>query len=89
MNIVTDNIQSVTIGYRREDGDIEVLATLNNTGEQLSQKKFEAVIKRVVHAYLSEEVGDWENEPHVSVWAREDVPDLLEYDEAQFVEVVL
>lgn len=36
--------QHATIGFYRADGDIEVLATLNNSGAHLSDSEFDRIV---------------------------------------------
>ncbi len=61
-----------TIGFRRGDGDIEVLATLNNSGEHMTEEEFETVtiaVRAVIETYTG--LDD------VAVFERQDVPDIV------------
>lgn len=41
-------MQTYSIGFTRSDGDFELLATLNNTGEHLSNDDFETLKNHII-----------------------------------------
>lgn len=67
-------MKTYTIGYIREDGDLAILATLNNNDEHLSDDAFKGLayhIKRQLACYLSEDV---------LILEREDSPDYADLE---------
>lgn len=71
-------MKHITIGYIRDDGDVAVLATLNNNDEHLSNDEFEELIANTV-AYYTNIIDE-----DVRAWERQDAPDYLDYDSATF-----
>lgn len=68
-------MRTVTIGFLRDDGDIQVLATLHNNDELLPEEIFAAVTDGLVRKfsrYITEEI---------SVFEREDAPDYITLEE--------
>lgn len=68
-------MKTVTIGYKRDDGDLHVLATLNNNEEMLSTLQFMDLINHVMNVF-SAQTGEY-----IEVFEREDVPDYIQIDE--------
>ena len=70
---------SITIGYQRQsDGDIAVLATLNNNDELLDDEAFAALVASTCatfHTHIGEDVRAWE---------RQDAPDYLDADDSDY-----
>lgn len=64
-------IKTVTIGFIREDGDIQVLATLNNNDELLSEKECKELIDRT-WLYFDEVLDE-----NIIVFWRQDTPDYV------------
>ena len=64
-------MNTVTIGYAREDGDFAVLATLNNNDGLLTEQAFEAMVS-VVCAALQLLA-----ETEITVLERQDTPDYI------------
>lgn len=74
--------QTVSIGFIRDDGDLQVLATVNNNDELLTQEQFILLVEMQVVFYLSfvdKEIG---------AWIRQDAPDYVSED-SPFVEFKL
>ena len=67
-------LNTVTIGIQRLDGDIAVLATLNNNDEHMTPGEFQALVYRLA-SMLQSKVHP---ELCVEVFEREDVPDYVE-----------
>lgn len=65
-----------SIGFFRGDGDFELLATLNNGGEQYSPEVFEEIVQRTV-----ETISDASNVDDIVALHREDAPDVITMDE--------
>jgi hypothetical protein len=66
----------VTIGFTREDGDFEVLATLNNGSETIPQPVFNALITHLTQIFRNEyEDGT------IHPLYRQDAPDVVQLDE--------
>lgn len=68
-------MNTVSIGYVREDGDLQLLATLNNVDENLTQDQFSNLVERVIDHYRKCGLND------VEVYERADVPDYVELEE--------
>lgn len=69
-------MQTVTIGFTREDGDIAVLATFNNNDLNFTPDKFRAV----VHATLG--LMQALTEAQLQIYERQDSPDYVTPEEA-------
>jgi hypothetical protein len=66
----------VTIGYQRQsDGDIAVLATLNNGDDFVDDATFEKTVLTLVTLF-AESTGE-----DVRAWERQDTPDYLDKDD--------
>lgn len=72
-------IETVSIGFHREDGDFQIMATLNNKDGLVSATYFERLCRR-----LAEDLGDdlhgGSGEPLV-ILEREDAPDYVDSQE--------
>lgn len=67
--------QTVSIGFVRDDGDLQILSTANNNDKLLSQEEFMLFIEMQVlfyQAYLDKRIYAWE---------RQDAPDYVSEDE--------
>lgn len=65
----------VSIGYEREDGELAVLATLNNRDEHMSAEDFDRIVAAlVVQLQQSTDIA-------VAVYDRQDAPDYVSIDE--------
>jgi len=64
---------SYSIGYRREDGDFAILATLNNNSESLNCDDFEA-IKDLIFTKFYNRIDSH----FVEVIERQDAPDYVD-----------
>ncbi len=69
-------MKKVSIGYKREDGDFAIVATLNNVDDHWNPYQFEWLINEIV--YNCKNFGGIED---IEVLEREDVPDYVEWDE--------
>jgi hypothetical protein len=65
-------MKTVSIGFFREDGDLALVATLNNLDEHMSNDEFKTLVKAVA-AYI--ELMSKRND--VVVLEREDAPDYV------------
>jgi len=65
---------AVSIGIMRDDGDFEILATLNNHNEQLSAENFNNLIG-YLRNYYNEKITDC-----VQVLERQDAPAIINTD---------
>lgn len=65
-------MKTVSIGFFREDGDLALVATLNNLDEHMSDDEFKTLVKAVA-AYI--EAMSKRND--VVVLEREDAPDYV------------
>jgi hypothetical protein len=68
-------MKTVSIGFHREDGDLALVATLNNLDEHMSDDEFKTLVKAVA-AYI--ELMSKRND--VVVLEREDAPDYVTID---------
>ena len=64
-------MKTVSIGFTRDDGDFELLATLNNSGDVMPDEVF----KRIV-ATLRDSL-DQATETYIEVKERADAPDVV------------
>ncbi len=60
-----------SIVYRRDDGDLDLIATLNNSGEHLTEQAFRR-LHHIVLGFIAEQTGE-----AVEVLSRQDAPDVL------------
>jgi hypothetical protein len=65
-------MKTVSIGIKRDDGDLSILATFNNNDEYLSDKHFDCLINDVL-SYMNEKITDV-----VQAIERQDAPDYVE-----------
>jgi len=65
--------ETYSIGIERDDGDFEILATLNNTGGHMSRAQFEA-LKEALIVRLYENLG---TDEVILCLARTDAPDFV------------
>lgn len=64
--------KTLTVGFFREDGDFEVVATFNNSGQHLSNEHFVRFVNEFVDTY------DGHSSTHaLEVFVREDAPDVI------------
>lgn len=68
-------MQTVSIGFDREDGDFQILATLNNNDELISPYMFEAMAC-YINAMISHRA-----EKDCRIIERQDTPDYITLDE--------
>ena len=66
-------METVSIGFEREDGDFEILSTLNNNGEHMSSSDFQEVTQSVI-LMLREKCQD----DSMIALIRQDCPDIVE-----------
>jgi len=59
-----------SIGFVREDGDFELLATLNNSAGHLPTEVFDGLVEKTVGLFRSEGI-------EVEALEREDAPDVV------------
>mgnify|MGYP003346698151 CR=1 FL=1 len=64
-------MQSATIGFTRDDGDFEILATLNNTAQHYAPEIFAVIVKDTAEA-LMRAMGH-----QIDILEREDAPDVI------------
>lgn len=68
-------MQTYSIGFTRADGDFELLATLNNTGEHLSNDDFEA-LKNHIKDFI-----EVKGELSIEALHRQDAYDIVQIEE--------
>jgi hypothetical protein len=71
-NLKEKQMKTVSIGIMREDGDLGLLATLNNLDEHMSDVEFDVLVYGV-RAYM-----EAMSKQKVIVLEREDAPDYVE-----------
>jgi hypothetical protein len=69
-----EQYQAVSIGYYREDEDFAILATLNNSSEDMPREEFDKLVKQVVEALQTA------TNQTITALVREDAPDYLNTD---------
>lgn len=78
--------KTASIGFIREDGDVQLLATHNNSDELISPEAFMELIANTVALYQRHGYG-------VMAWYREDAVDYIDHallnDTAGFVEILV
>jgi hypothetical protein len=63
---------TLTVGFFREDGDFEVVATFNNSGQHLSAVHFREFVNNYIDSF------DGHSSAHaLEVFVREDAPDVI------------
>jgi|JI10StandDraft_1071094.scaffolds.fasta_scaffold380806_3 hypothetical protein len=67
--------QTVSIGFVRDDGDLQILSTANNNDKLLSQEDFEEFVEMQVLFYLAY------LDKRIYAWERQDAPDYVSEDE--------
>lgn len=70
----------VSIGFVREDGDFQVLATLNNQDDIVPADKFKGMIDRITKTFI-------DNGVDVVTLFRQDTPDYLDLSALDLVSV--
>jgi len=72
-------MNTATIGYVREDGDLAVLVTLNNSDENMGAFGFQSLIDQTLFSLRNlHDAGD-----SIKVFERQDAPDYVELEEQQ------
>lgn len=64
-------MQSATIGFTREDGDFEILATMNNTADHYEAARFSVLVQSTAEA-IAAAIGH-----DVEILEREDAPEVV------------
>ena len=67
-------MQAATIGFSREDGDFEILATLNNTANHYEAPRFAVLVQATAEA-IARALGH-----AVEILEREDAPAVINTD---------
>jgi hypothetical protein len=67
--------QTVSIGFDREDGDFQIIATLNNNEEVAEEADWECAVAAIVNT-LKKATG-----LSLAVLERQDAPDFVNLDE--------
>jgi hypothetical protein len=71
---MTTTVMYKSIVYRRDDGDLDLIATLNNSGEHLTEQAFRR-LHHIVLGFIAEQTGK-----AVEALTRQDAPDVLTTD---------
>ena len=67
-----DTAKTLTVGFFREDGDFEVVATFNNSGQHLSNQHFVRFVNEWIDSF------DGHSSVHaLEVFVRQDTPELI------------
>lgn len=66
-------MQVVSIGFQRDDGDFQVLATLNNNDEHMTQESFASLVNVTKNVLGTLMMDDTE----IVVLERQDAPDYV------------
>lgn len=70
-------MQCVSIGYYRDDGDLRILATLNNHDEEFTKADFPWLVA-ALDSFLQNKLRDDHGEfPTLEVLNRQDAPDYV------------
>jgi len=64
-------MNTATLGFTREDGDFEVLATLNNTAQHYAPEIFAVIVKDTAEALMNAMAHQ------IDILEREDAPDTI------------
>lgn len=73
-----DSRKTVTIGFERQDGDVQILATLNNNDSLISSEFFEFMVKQLINTFELSGVK-------VTDYHRQDAPDYTDLsDESDY-----
>jgi hypothetical protein len=64
-------MQTVTVGYQRDDGDFAVIATLNNNDKHMDDKVFMDIVHNLADKLCREMVCQ------IDVLYRQDAPDYI------------
>jgi hypothetical protein len=64
-------MNTATIGFTREDGDFEILATMNNTADHFEAARFAAMVQATAET-LAQAIGH-----PVEILERQDAPDTI------------
>jgi hypothetical protein len=67
-----DTAKTLTVGFFREDGDFEVVATFNNLGQHLSNQHFVKFVNDYIDNY-----DNYSSTHALEVFVREDAPDII------------
>jgi hypothetical protein len=67
------NMKTVSIGFTREDGDFELLATMNNTGDVMTNGEFMCLVNST-RSNMELMMG---SESRLEVLERADAPDVV------------
>ena len=66
-------MKTITVGFLREDGDIQALATLNNNDELVGECQFMHIAERVMQDLQAELGGEY----NLKMFERQDAPDYI------------
>ena len=66
-------MKTVTVGFLREDGDIQALATLNNNDELVEERQFMRIAERVTQDLQAALGGEY----NIKMFERHDAPDYV------------
>ena len=78
-----DTATTLTVGFFREDGDFEVVATFNNSGHHLSPVHFNKFVNDYIDSY------DGHSSTHaLEVFVRQDAPDVIFHEDVMAYDLV-
>ena len=69
-------MRTLSIGFTREDGDFQLLATLNNNDELVDERIFDSIVMELFHRICDEYI-----EHTIIILERQDAYDYIELDE--------
>ena len=73
-------MQTVSIGYTRDDGDFRILATLSNIDEEITKADFAAIVADVTERLQNAMRDDLGEIPELEILERQDAPDYATLD---------
>ncbi len=73
------HLSTATIGFHRDDGDFQLLATLNNNDELIAPDKFTGIVHFLRHQW--QDALSAQGEHTLTVFERQDAPDYVTLDD--------
>jgi hypothetical protein len=74
-------MNTVSIGYHREDGDFRIVATFNNNDEEFTKHGFLDIVSHFHHQMQDALRDDLGEIPALEILERQDTPDYVHLDD--------